>query len=223
MEIELKLLLEDVDAWQTLSASLCAHGQPLEHRQLNLYLDTEDRLLQGNKVMVRVRLQGQQAIVTCKSRAHIVDGVMRAGEWEAVLEVEAAARWRDASGRSSRLSQLPIAEAIRRALPGPDTDPLLQVQATMSNHRQSWAIAPARLGWPTAVVGRAAINLELDRATLPGGIERFELEVEHPGAGGLAPYIRTLLTGLGLTAKLATESKYAQVLRLLDDEISRRG
>ena len=136
MEIELKLLLEDVDAWQTLSASLCAHGQPLEHRQLNLYLDTEDRLLQGNKVMVRVRLQGQQAIVTCKSRAHIVDGVMRAGEWEAVLEVEAAARWRDASGRSSRLSQLPIAEAIRRALPWP--------KQTANYHPEQ----PARLSTP---------------------------------------------------------------------------
>ncbi len=128
VEIELKLLLVDEDAWRSLVGALSAHGEPLQLRQRNLYLDTADDQLRRSGVMVRIRLQGARVVVTCKTRAVLQQGVMRAGEWEAVLGPEQASSWLDGTRSGCLLAELPIVHAVRQALSRQVDNPRLEVE-----------------------------------------------------------------------------------------------
>jgi len=214
VEVELKLLLDDEEAWSQLSNALSRHCAATHLHQHNHYLDTAEGHLHRAGIMVRVRLEGNRATATCKAKSRLVDGLMQVGEWEAALDLGAAARWRQPTCWTGHLNELPIASNVRALLGDRRANPKLEVHAIMHNHRQCWAIDGGALGWPIQLTGPAPISLELDRATLPGGSYRFELEVEHANAAALAHHVRAMLTALDLNFTSATESKYAQVLRL---------
>lgn len=220
-EVELKLLLsaEDHDA---LRALLQTRAAPRRLTQHNYYLDSSDRLLLRRQVMLRVRVSEDRVVATCKADARLERGVMRVGEWEATLDAGAAAPWLRQPPASLRLSDLPVQAQVRQALAAhgqaaPD-DLRLFIVAPMRNERLVFDLPAEALQLCPPLASDAQVRLELDHTLFPACEERHELEVEHPRAAELLEPLSDWLTRADIQWRPATESKYAQLLRLLSEE-----
>lgn len=214
-EIELKLVLPDADAHDRLRLALDALATPSIAAQVNYYLDTVQLDLRQQKAMVRVRVQDGVATVTVKTRARLEGGVSQAAEWERVLQPEAAAAWLQSPPSRIRAAALGLADGLLAPPLADDAD--LHVLGALANTRRTYAVTLADLGTTEgcAMPAETALQLELDHSRYSAGRERFELELEHPEAGLLASAVTDFLAGLGIDAEPATESKYAQFLRLM--------
>ncbi len=224
-EIELKLCLADEMDFQRVRLALdnLAHrrGTAVEDlEQTNYYLDTPRLELRAQKAMVRVRAVGpgpaaQRAVVTLKIRPTLVDGLLSTAEHELVLPTELAAPWLLSPPPRVQPADLGIGDwlaeggLIERPL-GPQS--WLHVVGAMANTRRVYQLEGYQINGP-----QGPLTLELDHARFGlGGADghRFEIELEHPDAAAWRTVIDGWLAGLDVTAYPATETKYAQLLRL---------
>ncbi len=217
IEVELKLLLESAHDHDLLRMRLQGYGNPQVVEQLNYYLDTRDRRLLRSKVMVRVRVEADQVISTCKTRPQMTDGLMSVHEFELPMPAVAAALWRQGAPDRVALDDLPIADAIRRAFGSKDPrNEVLYVLGAVRNTRRRYAVPADAIGVAPLVAG-GVLEVELDHTLFPGDEERFELEVEHANASALASAVESTLLSDVIRWRPADESKYAQFLRLTSD------
>lgn len=216
VEVELKLMLDDGDAFLKVRTALDALAPAVVHEQVNYYLDTTQLSLRAQKVMVRVRVADGQAVATCKTKARLDGGVQLAIEHEQPLPQTEAQRW--LQGGQPRTS--PQALGMTTWLcPGPDCalqhalEPqvALHTLGALANTRRAYAVRRDQLR-PGA--GPQVVTLELDHSRYSAGAERFEIELEHEDAATLADDLHAWLETLGVHAAPAEESKYAQFLRL---------
>lgn len=220
-EVELKLLLDDEHDFERVRAALDRLVPRVEvAEQVNYYLDTVRLDLRRQGAMVRVRVANGRAVVTGKAKATITAGVQRAIEREHALEGPHGAEWQQAGQPRTTPEQLqalawlcqPVAQGGLLTTPlAPDT--ALHTLGAMANVRRIYRLHRAQLR-PGA--GTAEVTLELDHSRYSAGAERFEIELEHPDAAELALDVTAFLDALEVTAEPATESKYAQFLRLAD-------
>ncbi len=231
-EIELKLLLDDADAFERVRAALERVTTAELHEQVNYYLDTVRLDLRRQAVMVRVRVAHGQAVATCKTKATLVAGVQTALEREQPLPDAEAERWlRSGQPRTSPQAlgiQAWLSEPIERggmlATPLP-AEAALHTLGALANTRRAYTLRREDL---RTGAGSELVVIELDhsRYSVPQeasanaaaksvrGAERFEIELEHGDAAELAADVHAFLAGLDLEGTPATESKYAQFLRL---------
>ena len=208
-EIEIKRLL-DAPGYERLRTHLDTLATAEHHEQHNLYLDLPDAALRTAGAMLRLRTVGERMELTLKARARVDDGVMTAQELERALTtpyerafwlqrplpwpdvVTRIADWLDATG----LTHLAEREAS------------LQEVGSTANLRRVYRLESGVPHWPHL------LTLELDKTRYPGGVTRLELECEHAQAHEIAPIVDVWLKSLGVAATAATETKYAQFLRL---------
>lgn len=210
-EVEIKRLL-DTAGYAALQAQLDALTPPVRHAQVNHYLDLPDAALRQLGAMLRLRVVGDKLVLTLKAKANVTAGVLRAQELERSLTdpherafwQQAVISWPQAVARlGDWLDQAGLHALADRA------DDLRSVGAT-ANLRLIYQLPDGIDGWPTP------LTLELDRTRYPGDVERLELECEHADALRLAPLLDAWLAAHGVLATAATETKYAQFLRLAD-------
>ncbi len=208
-EIEIKRLL-DADGFARLRAHLDGLVPAQCQQQVNHYLDLPDAALRQAGAMLRLRAVGERLVLTLKARASVTHGVLHAQELERALATDEERafwqrrplRWQDAAARIADW----LHAAGLGALAGRDS-PLLEV-GNSANMRRIYRIATGIPGWPQP------LTLELDHTRYPGDVDRLELECEHADAVALAPVLDAWLAALGVAATQATETKYAQFLRL---------
>jgi inorganic triphosphatase YgiF len=220
-EIELKLLfaggaadllrLQDLLLPHARSGQSGA-GQIDSQTQVNWYLDTAQRELHSHRAMLRVR-QTQRGTaaptwrMTAKLKPSLAAGILSSTELERALEPAEVASWQDGPPPRLTLSQLDREHWLDHLLPA---DATLHVLGALRNQRQALTV-PRALWQPGAT---DLVTLELDRTLYSAEVERCELELEHPDAAAMAPALQAWLTQQGLETYPATESKYAQFLRL---------
>jgi uncharacterized protein YjbK len=90
-------------------------------------------------------------------------------------------------------------------------DSALHTLGALANTRRAYTLRREQLRSGTGV---QPVTLELDHSRYSAGAERFELELEHVDAAELAEDLQAWLDALAVMAEPATESKYAQFLRL---------
>ena len=218
-ETELKIVLPQFDDYArvrtALDAMVTAHGvEPIEVPQVNYYLDTVGRQLLQQKAMARVRVAGGQVELTVKVKPKLVDGVIHVSEYQDFLPSALANVWLTNPPPRTDLSldthgwlQSPA------ILPAPlPPDAQLLVLGAMNNVRRKYAVNASDFGGDTAT-----LVVELDRVHYGMGeheAERFEIEIETPQAAQLLPFVEAWLEHLGVDFCRATETKYAQFLRL---------
>ncbi|MBI5607631.1 MAG: CYTH domain-containing protein [Deltaproteobacteria bacterium] len=221
-EVELKLLLPDELAHGLVRAALDAAagpGQVVE--QVNYYLDTRERRLQAHRCMIRVRVGGQGSErwvkATCKANPTLLAGLLTVGEFEHRLPADLAQRWLQGPPFRSHLQDLQALDwaqadgPLARVLP---PDAALHVLGAMATTRRIYALDKAFFGGEPG-----PLTLELDHARFGdrgADAHRFEIEIEHPDAAALEPRISAWLQDLGVHAWPADETKFAQLLRILD-------
>lgn len=238
-EIELKLLLDDADAFERVRAALERVTLPQLHEQVNYYLDTVQFDLRRQAAMVRVRVANGRALVTCKTKATLVAGVQKALEREQPLPDDEAGRWlRSGQSRTSARAlgiEAWLCEPIEAG--GMLQTPLaaeaaLHTLGALANTRRAYTLRREDLR-PGAGPAQVVIELDHSRYSAPQasaapsatgralradpagkGAERFEIELEHGDAAELAADVHAFLAALDLEGTPATESKYAQFLRL---------
>ncbi len=221
-EVELKLLLPDDLAHGLVRAALdaaCGPAQVVE--QVNYYLDTRDRRLHAHRCMIRVRVggQGDQRWVkaTCKANPTLQAGLLTVGEFEHRLPDDLAARWLQGPPFRSQLADLQAVAWVQTA--GPlagvlPADAALHVLGAMATTRRIYALDKLFFGGEPG-----PLTLELDHARFGdrgADAHRFEIEVEHADVAALEPGITAWLRDLGVHAWPADETKFAQLLRILD-------
>jgi uncharacterized protein YjbK len=215
-EVELKLMLEDRDAFLKVREALDALAEAVVHEQVNYYLDTTRLSLRAQKAMVRVRVADGQAVATCKTRATIEGGVQRAVEHEQPLPELEERLWLQAGQPRTTPQALGIM-AWLCAGPGCAllqplaADSALHTLGALANTRRDYTVRREQLRPGTGV---QPVTLELDHSRYSAGAERFEIELEHADAAELAEDVQVWLDALAVIAEPATESKYAQFLRL---------
>ncbi|MSP93021.1 MAG: CYTH domain-containing protein [Myxococcales bacterium] len=232
-EVELKLLLADVAAFDRLRSHLNRlAGTPTVREQTNYYLDTADRALRRRRAMARLRTAdatgsgARLAWWTCKAEPVLQDGILRVEERERPLDASEQGR---VLANGAPRAGLTVAELdpdrwlqIPRAEGGMLGEPLaaptrLHVLGALATTRRIY-----RVPWPDVRANPgdadppADLALELDHARYSAGAERFELEVETPAVESLRPFIDGLLAAADVDAEPARYSKYAQFLQLAD-------
>lgn len=198
-EIELKLLLPDEENFLRLRNALDGQTTPEVVEQVVYYLDTARLDLRLARQMLRVRVGNGVAKVTWKGSATMTAGVQQAAEREQVLPEAEGALWRQGGQARTTPERLGIAAWLD--LPA---DAVLHTLGAMANTRRTYH----------AAIGGESMMLELDRVRYSAGVERFELEVEHADAARLAQVLMPWLEEQGVETEPASESKYAQFLRL---------
>ncbi|HAN31239.1 MAG TPA: hypothetical protein DCQ06_06535, partial [Myxococcales bacterium] len=190
-EIELKLLLEDQWSYAQLRAWLDSFDSLVVAQQNNCYLDTPQRTLQMRRVMARLRLIDERAILTVKRRKSLQDGLMTAEEWQVELPLGHSARQLPNAG--ALVGSLPEEVAAPLRASGLDSQSRLHVFGAMQTNRRIYTLAPA--DWPGIDTD---VCVELDWTLFDGQVERFELEIEHRLAGQMAPAIQAQLDTLAV-------------------------
>ncbi len=208
-EVEIKRLL-DAAGYARLWTHLQTLAPAVEHAQVNHYLDLPDAALRRAGAMLRLRVVGDRQVLTLKAKANVQNGVLRAQELERPLE-DGAERafwtprpldWRQAAARLGDWLRLAGLDALAAR------DGQLVDVGNTSNVRRIVRLSTGVPGWPRP------LTLELDHTRYPGGVDRLELECEDADAEALAPALDAWLAALGVVATPATETKYAQFLRL---------
>jgi uncharacterized protein YjbK len=208
-EIEIKRLL-DAPGYERLRAHLNTLVAPESHQQLNHYLDLPGAALREAGAMLRLRTIGERMELTLKARASVEAGVMSAQELEcALLTPYERAFWLQ---RPVPWSQVAVRIAEWLDATGlahlSDRDVPLHEVGTTENLRHIYRLENGLGPW------QQPLTLELDKTRYPSGAERLELECEHALALEIAPLLDAWLQALGVPATQATETKYAQFLRL---------
>ena len=208
-EIEIKRLL-DADGYAQLRARLDALATPHIHEQVNHYLDLTDAALNEAGAMLRLRVVGERMVLTLKARASVEGGILRTQELEHELTTPAdrlfwrtwPIAWREAAVWISDWLQTTGLHALTHR------DGTLQEVGSTENLRLAYKLVDGIPGWPHP------LTLELDMTRFPGGVVRWELECEDPESEALVPFLAAWLTSFGVNTVAATETKYAQFLRL---------
>ena len=208
-EIEIKRLLDPL-GYERLRLHLDTLVAPESHQQHNHYLDLPGAALRQAGAMLRLRTVGERMELTLKARASVEAGVMSAQEMECALLtpyerafwLQRPLPWSQAAVRIAEwLDATGLAHLSDRDLP------LQEVGAT-ENLRHIYKLENGLGLW------KKPLTLELDKTRYPGGVDRLELECEHAQALEIAPILDQWLVALGVSARQATETKYAQFLRL---------
>ncbi len=219
-EIELKLCLYDESDFQRVQQALdnLAHRKGTEvevQEQTNYYLDTPLLGLRSQRAMLRVRTFGETALLTLKVKPVLAGGVLRAGEFEQSLPVAEIGRWLQAPPPRVLAADLGCEAWLGQG--GLVDQPLadeswLHVVGAMSNTRRLYHLEGYQFNGPLG-----PLKVELDHARFGlGGADghRYEIELEHPDAETWQVVLDGWLSGLEVNAYPATETKYAQLLRL---------
>ncbi len=208
-EIEIKRLL-DAHGYERLRRHLDSLGAPERQEQVNHYLDLPDAALRQAGAMLRLRVIGERLVLTLKARANVSHGVLQAQELERELTTAAERTFwlqRPVPWQAAVMRLDDWLTATGLALSAARDSALIEVGST-ANLRLVYRLAAGIPGWPLP------LTLELDHTRYPGGIDRLELECEHVHAHELAPLLDAWLTRLDVVGAHATETKYAQFLRL---------
>jgi uncharacterized protein YjbK len=198
-EIELKLLLPDEENFLRLRNALDGLATPEVVEQVVYYLDTARLDLRLARQMLRVRVGNGVAKVTWKGSATMTAGVQQAAEREQVLPEAEGALWRQGGQARTTPERLGIVGWLDLA-----ADVGLHPLGAMANTRRIYR----------ATIAGVPMVLELDRVRYSAGVERYELEVEHADAARLAQRLIPWLEANSIETEPASESKYAQFLRL---------
>ncbi|MFZ4579318.1 MAG: CYTH domain-containing protein [Myxococcota bacterium] len=220
IETELKLLLATPDDHFRLRSALDRLATARIREQRNDYLDTSRLDLRAQQAMVRVRVAGERVVATCKVGGQFDRGVHRVTEVERDVPPALAARWKVGAPARVLVVELGLQDAL---LAPPDQGGVLAVPLSgdvwlhnlgaLVNTRRTYDVQLVDLDGDPA--GDELVRFELDHARYSAGVERWELEVEHPRAGDLTDRIRDWLDRLEVEHEPATESKYVQFLRLI--------
>lgn len=171
--------------------------------QKNHYFDTADQQLRAQKAMLRLRQEGKKITATLKYKSSLEKGISRATELE------------------QRVETLPTGEFSPTELKLESwftgKGPLAQVGAhaqlarvgSMLNTRRTYGTKPPILP--------EELHLELDHTVYDDGTVRDELECETDDPHAVAKLLDAWLKSLGVAVVPATETKYAQFLRLHDE------
>ena len=161
--------------------------------QSNEYFDTSAQHLRADRVMLRLRRQGDDLIVTTKSNAEILVGGLRCREIEHHTTIEESASHLEAG-----LHEWDIAP-IRHALSFvPPCTPFFSL-GTSVNLRRFYAYKNDGV-------------LEVDRTVLPDGTIHAELELETTQMALRLKELRLLLEELGIAYTDVVIPKYQRFL-----------
>ncbi len=189
-EREVKLRIPDAAHFARLLAALPPIG---EKRQRNHYFDAPGLPLSKAGVLVRVREEGGEVLLTVKRGAERAPGRIESEESEAPLS---PATW-----SVVREGRVPLVEAARFApLDAVASGLALRVVGSIENRRS------LRRGPRGAVY-------ELDETTFPWGEVRHEVEIETDDPVATLAEARRVLDGLGVAYETAVESKHERLLR----------
>lgn len=196
MEVELKLLLDEVGYERVLAA----WGPPRRRlEQENHYFDTTEGRWASRGVGIRLRRENGRWVLTIKSEGRAQGDFVRRREYEREIAVPTADRWLTDGAAFAQA----VGEAWSGA-PDPADGPLVP-WALLSNLRLELELPGTRL------------RLELDRSTYPDGSVVHELEVEAPDGADLATIqarLRGALEGIGVAYRPSRTSKRARLERI---------
>lgn len=193
-EVELKWALSPDD--HDLLAKHLAEtlGPPQRLEQENRFFDSADLRLRRAFCNVRLRLENDRLLLTCKRKAAAIAGAHHHDEWECWLDD--ALHSRLAKATVLDLSDLlPLPEPIRQVLDGA---PLL-AQGGFANQRQEFHDGTDLLC--------------LDRTTFPGGRVDHELEIETAAPAAADKRWAARLADWGIAYQHQPLTKFARFLR----------
>jgi len=196
-ETELKWELSPAD--HDRLAMLLARELGAAHRldQHNRFFDAADGRLRRHGLSLRLRLENQRLVITCKRRVGDGEagGVHDHDEWEEILD---PALWAlaDVAGASRLAARLPLPEPIRLAL---GAAPLVLVGG-FANRRDEFHHHDELLC--------------LDRTDFNGQRLDHELEIETPRPVETAAYWQQRLAGWGIAHRPQPLTKFARLLAL---------
>ena len=193
-EEEIKLTFIEQDGIERLMDYL---GEPERIlKQTNTYYDTPTLGLRQERVMLRVRKENDDLVITAKSRAKLQRGGLRAREVEYRVDLQEGM---ECLGRGLHAWEIPPVTHALSFLSNPE--PFAPLGST-DNIRVCY---PWRGG-----------TLELDRTFLPDGTEHTELEFETPCLEEELSRLQSLLQSLQIPFTDEVIPKYVRFLQALE-------
>ena len=192
-ETELKLQLAAAHVDRLKRSSALAESVCTEVNIDNVYFDTKDRLLQRNRMALRVRQIARRWVQTLKTSPRNGGALSTRGEWETPARV--------VRGRGSidlaRLSESPLPELLAKQKGRPELQPMFRTRV----RRTQWTVERGDASIEVSLdVGE--ISTEVEHQSLSEPICELELELKQArGEGGTEALIDLALELLDVGGK----------------------
>ncbi|MDE0961174.1 MAG: CYTH domain-containing protein [Planctomycetota bacterium] len=187
-EVELKLAIASADDYQRLCEAL--PGFEDQQTQRNIYFDDQRRLA-DQRMMLRLRIEPPSATLTLKIGTSTVDGVFDSEEIEDPIRLDRALALEAEARAIFRIESIVI-EQTRNRCEGP-LESLVE-WGRLHNRRRRYRVTPEML-------------VEVDETEFPGGVLRWEVEVEGDRPDQAREWLDRLASGVGVTLQTQTLSK----------------
>ncbi len=192
-ETELKLQLAAAHVDRLKQSSVLAKSVCTEVEIDNVYFDTKNRLLQRNRMALRLRQIARRWVQTLKTSRRNGGALSTRGEWETPARV--------LRGRGSidlaRLSESPLPELLAKQKGRPELQPVFRTRV----RRAQWTVERGDASIEVSLdVGE--ISTEVEHQSLSEPICELELELKQArGGGGAAALIDLALDLLDVGGK----------------------
>lgn len=192
IEVEVKIRLPDRAAYDKVAEALKG-GHTASHAQANYFFDGPNRELNARRVVLRVRLYGDDkpATITIKGKQILENGIGRASELEEAVAPQLAQQF--LASPSDMLTQAPLVPAMAEKF-GVTS---LVCLGGFQNQRDCF-------GWE-------GHTLELDETRFPHGT-LYEIECETDAPEKLRDQLEAFLGALGVQYSYSQTSKFANFI-----------
>jgi len=187
-ELELKLAIDSVLDFQRLSEAL--PGFEEEKIQRNIYFD-DQRQLAARRMMLRLRIEPPSAWLTLKIANSRREGVFDSEEIEEAVPLDLALALEAQSRAILRIDAAVIEESRTRC--GSPLENLVE-WGRVENRRRCYRVASGLL-------------VEMDETRFPGGVLRWEVEVEGDTPALAREFLDRIANEVGVTLHAQTQTK----------------
>jgi len=187
-ELELKLAIDSVLDFQRLSEAL--PGFEEEKIQRNIYFD-DQRQLAGRRMMLRLRIEPPSAWLTLKIANSRREGVFDSEEIEEAVPLDLALALEAQSRAILRIDAAVIEESRTRC--GSPLENMVE-WGRVENRRRCYRVASGLL-------------VEMDETRFPGGVLRWEVEVEGDTPALAREFLDRIANEVGVTLHAQTQTK----------------
>ena len=205
-ERELKLALADGDAYRKLCGFL--KRTESEEEQSNYYFDFQGQL-RALGYLLRLRLEGEVAMLTLKGKATHQRGIFVADELEFQVSVDQALEVIAGQSPLDRLGT-PVVATLTDLL---GSGFQAHCWGVLENLRRRYRVGDDLL-------------LEVDKTSFPDGSRRYEVEVESSDPESLRQQVESLLAEAGVhwrEQELTKSEELCEVLQRIEEEQVERG